>query len=366
MNKKPLRFLICPLDWGLGHATRCIPIIKYLRQLGAEVIIASDGIARELLKQEFPDLEHLFLHGYRIEFTRSRSIAINLLSLIPSLILRVFAEHKQLHEIINKHDIDVVISDNRYGLWNKRAYSIFITHQPNIIPPFGINFLSPLIRLLTRSFMRKYNECWIPDEAGLNNLSGKLSHDYKLPANTRYIGFLSRFDMTIPKVNKTYDLVAIISGPEPYRSQLEDILEKELIALPHKSLMLRGRADEETSLVNIENLYIVNHLSSEKLGAVLKTDPIVICRGGYSSLMDLAMFGNKVICIPTPGQTEQEYLSFRGHLNGKLIYAKQDNLDIKQAISLVENTSGMKYQKSIIDYKSIVLNLFHKVNKSLN
>lgn len=366
MNKKPLRFLICPLDWGLGHATRCIPIIKYLRQLGAEVIIASDGVASELLKQEFPDLEHLFLHGYRIEFTKSRSIAINLLALIPSLILRVFAEHKQLDEIIKKHDIDVVISDNRYGLWNKKTYSIFITHQPNIIPPTLINFLSPLIRLLTRSFMRKYNECWIPDEAGLNNLSGKLSHDYKLPSNTRYIGLLSRFDMPIHEAKKTYDIVSIISGPEPYRSQLENILEKELIHLPHKSLMLRGRADEGTSIVNKGNLDIANHLSSEKLGAILKSNPIVICRGGYSSLMDLAIFGNKVICIPTPGQTEQEYLSMVGHLNGKLIYAKQDNFDIMQALYLAENTSGITYPKSTDDYKKIVLDLFNMVNKSLN
>jgi hypothetical protein len=291
---------------------------------------------------------------------------MNLISVIPRLIAQVIAEHREIEELVLKHSIDLVISDNRYGLWTKNAYSVFITHQPNIIPPPTISFLSPLARQITRFFMKKYNECWIPDDEGEYNLSGKLSHGYSLVPNTKYIGFLSRFDETVTTTSKVYDIVAIVSGPEPYRSEFENLLTHQLASSTVKSLLLRGKAGQETCYTTMRQLDIVNHLSSEELCAILKTGPVVICRGGYSTLMDIAMLGNQLICIPTPGQTEQEYLAKIGHVSNKLVYIKQDHFNLNEALTLVNKTTGLRHSQSNLLYKSIISNLIHKLNASRN
>src|SRR5215211_2777028 len=154
------RILVAPLDWGLGHATRCIPIIKELLSHGHEVILAAEGPVKILLKQEFPDIECLYLNGYRINYAETKKgLLLKLIVQLPKLFLSVWRERRWLQKAIEKNKIDIVISDNRFGLSNKKIYSIFITHQLLIKAPF----LERWLQKLNYYFINQYAECWVPD-----------------------------------------------------------------------------------------------------------------------------------------------------------------------------------------------------------
>lgn len=344
-HSKELKVLVCPLDWGLGHATRCIPIIKELLSNGAEVIIAGDGYSLDLLKQEFPFLESIWLKGYRISFSRFIPLSIKMVLSSPRILWRICKEHKEIDTIVTSRNIDVVIADNRYGLWNNRAYSIFITHQLNILPPSLFSFISPVLRSVVRKFILKYNECWIPDDPGSQNISGKLSHGYSIPLNTSFIGPLSRFnsaDTTSTILSSIkFDIIAILSGPEPHRSEFERILKEQLSNFNKKSLIIRGITNTNTEESTINNLTLIDHLPASSIQSLLNEDPVVICRGGYSTLMDLSFTGNKVICVPTPGQTEQEYLAKKGSSENRLVYCNQKYFSLNDCLSKVKSTTGI-------------------------
>lgn len=362
------------------------------------IIIAADGGSSELLRKEFPDLTHLYLHGYRIKFSKYLPVGIKLAIDIPRISLQIIKEHTHLAKLIKENDIDIVISDNRYGLWSKKAYSVFITHQPNIIPPSPLEFSAPLLRQVTRYIISKYNECWIPDMEEVDNLSGKLSHGFPLPSNVRFIGLLSRFDeasasqvvktttvsealsegaitasvintgvtgktnVTIVKAPlKQFEIVAIISGPEPHRGILEKKLIRELQEYPAKSLLIRGITGAGYREITIRNLTIVDHLTANELGTVLMTGPVVICRAGYSTLMDMEFTGNRLICIPTPGQTEQEYLALCGATRNRLVYAKQNNFSISECMKSVYKTSVPECSNNTPGYKQVITQLLKKI-----
>ena len=190
--------LVAPLDWGLGHATRCIPIIRKLLNRDANVIIAGSGRSFELLKKEFPNLTFVLLPGYNITYPRTGFIAGMMLGQMPKLLLRVFLEHQRLKAIVQNYDVHAVISDNRFGLWHRTVPTVYMTHQVLIRMPGMLRHLEPVISAIHRFVMRKYSECWIPDNEGELNLSGDLAHKCKPPENSHYIGPLSRFQ-TIKK-----------------------------------------------------------------------------------------------------------------------------------------------------------------------
>lgn len=401
MYKQPhnnVRVLVCPLDWGLGHATRCIPIIQSLQGQGVSVCIAADGPAAELLKEEFPHLQHIAFRGYRIRFRNRVGIGLSLVLLFPSLLYRLIWEHTEINRLIKKHRIDVVISDNRYGLWTKKAYSVFITHQPNIVPPKPFTWGNSILRAVVRRVIRQYNACWIPDTATEPCLSGRLSHGYPLPSNTKFIGLLSRFSpenldqsgdpMLVKDVvsqdsaNKisenSYDVVAIVSGPEPYRTTFEKDLVKQLQELPLKSLLLTGTinassgnsGDKQDALNQHDGISnttggsvtIVPHLHAKELLRVLIKGPIVICRSGYSTLMDLAFTGNRVICIPTPGQTEQEYLAASLAAKGLLIASTQHNFRLTDLIKQAGNSMGLTAKNTTESYQKAITGLLQSID----
>jgi len=159
-----MRVLVAPLDWGLGHATRCIPVIKKLILQGNEVLIASDGKIEKLLKKEFPQLTFVFLQGYRVRYFSFLPMTFSMLLQLPKIAWRIFKEHRDLKKIIQHYRIDMVISDNRYGLWNKKINSVFITHQLMIKSPRALKFLEPLMYRINKIFISKYDECRIPDD----------------------------------------------------------------------------------------------------------------------------------------------------------------------------------------------------------
>jgi len=214
------KIIVAPLDWGLGHATRCIPVINELQEQGACVVVVSNGRALELLKKEFPCLAYFDVPGYDIKYPENGNMMGKIILSVPKIASRIRKEHKKLNEIIEKEDIDGVISDNRYGLWSDKVYSVFMTHQLYIKSPKGVSMLDPLIYKLNKRYISKFDECWVPDMEGDINLSGELSHKNDAALNTSFIGPLSRFrkHKDIEQNDFIYDLIAIISGPEPQRS----------------------------------------------------------------------------------------------------------------------------------------------------
>lgn len=225
-----MRVLIAPLDWGLGHSTRCIPIIRYLLERGVEVVIGADGRPMQLLRMEFPSLEFVQMSGYNISYPKRGSMALKIAVQIPKILAGIKREHELLKKIIQENKIDAVISDNRFGLWSKEIPCVFITHQVMVKSPFGEKW----IHQLNKKYISRYTECWVPDSEK-DGLSGDLAHKFKLPENAKFIGMLSRFYTPQPpsmvelSVNS---LLVILSGPEPQRTVLEGKIIKQLTANP--------------------------------------------------------------------------------------------------------------------------------------
>ncbi len=302
------RILVAPLDWGLGHATRCIPVIRELILLGDEVLIACDGTVKQLLKKEFPELTYIPLQGYNIHYSTVLPLSFSMALQVPKILRRIFIEHLQLKKIIHEHRISAVISDNRYGLWNKKIQSVFITHQVMIKCPPLLRFLEHFMYHISKIFIGKYQECWIPDDE--RKLSGDLSHRFPIPLNAKFIGTLSRWKGEKKYTGeKKYDVIGIVSGPESHRTSFEKILVEQFRNSNLHALVVLGKPGEKTDIQITDRLRLVSHLESKKLLEAILASGLVICRAGYSGIMDLAAIGKEAILVPTPGQTEQVYLA---------------------------------------------------------
>lgn len=358
------RILVCPLDWGLGHATRCIPLIRELISAGVEVVIASDGPQLKLLSAEFPEMESVVLPGYKIKYGKKTGVGFKVLINSPGILFSIFKENSELKSLIKKYRIDGVISDNRYGLWNKKVRTVLMTHQLNIIAPETLKFTEPLLRSVVRYFVGKFDECWVPDTEGKDNLSGKLSHGFINPANTSYIGLLSRFDHKAAAINgKQYDLVALVSGPDPQRTIFEDKLLGQLPVEGKKCLIVRG-IPGDTQVSNLRsNLDSASHLSANQMYDILSKKPIVVCRSGYSTLMDIAFTGNKAILIPTPGQTEQEYLARFLEEKGFYLACDQKDLNLEKFLFGLERSEPIPPTRAVPQYAGFVRNFIRKIDE---
>ena len=336
INIKSKRVLLAPLDWGLGHTTRCIPVIQQLMKQGCDVLLAAENNSAALLRQEFPYLTIIPLPGYRISYTKNKLLfSLKIFTQVPKIIKAIRYEHRWLKQIIAQYKIDIVISDNRYGLFNKTIASVFITHQLAI--QTGNVFSNKLIQIINYSLIKKFTECWVPDEVGSTNLAGKLSHPYKLPMKeVKYIGILSR--CKLEKKEKNIDLLVIISGPEPQRTALENILLLQMETCVFKMVLVRGLPAATQPITHSNNnLEVYDHLAAAELNTLIQSSKIVIARSGYSTIMDLAMLQQAAILIPTPGQTEQEYLA--KYLSDKkyCIAAKQAGFNLKEQLIVFKN-----------------------------
>lgn len=355
---KRKNILISPLDWGLGHAARCTVIIRELMSYDANIIIAADDRPLAFLKQEFPDLKFIKLKGYNISYQKSGSLKLKIISIIHRIILGIFNEHQSLKKIINDYQIDIVISDNRYGLWHKKTKNIFITHQILIKSPFRFKLFDYLLFKINNHLIKKFDECWIPDYDNEINLSGDLSHKYKLSSQSFFIGPLSRFSKPVENHEKKYDLMVILSGPEPQRSIFEKIILKELITSNLKTIMLKGKP-ELSEIENIKNIEIFNHMTTEELQYSIAASELILCRSGYSTIMDLSVFGKNAILVPTPGQTEQEYLADY-YLNKKYYYSTP-----QKKFNLTESICKSKQYKGILlknNFKILRERIFYLIN----
>ncbi|NNK81462.1 MAG: glycosyltransferase [Flavobacteriales bacterium] len=314
--------LVAPLNWGLGHATRCIPLISEYLEKGWQIHMASDGDALELLRREFPKLIFHDLPAYDVRYSRSsESMMMTMVSQIPKIKARISKEKKWLDRFLMNQHLDLIISDNRYGLHHDSVKSVIICHQLNIKTPI----MSGVVSGLHARYLNRFDECWIPDSED-RRLSGDLSAgELKIPV--RFIGPLSRLHRAECHCDPV-PFLAILSGPEPQRSLLEKALIPVLRTIPN-TILIRGIIKDESQSFDGE-LKIIGNLGSRKLEGLINCSEVVICRSGYSSIMDLCAMKKEGVLIPTPGQPEQQYLA--EHLKNHPLFTIIEQSEIPQKL----------------------------------
>lgn len=343
------RILVAPLDWGLGHATRCIPIIRRLLQHGAIPVIGADNGPLALLSKEFPDLEQVRIPGLAIRYGKGDSQVWSMARQFPAMARSVKREQVTFEGIRETLKLDAVISDQRFGIRSPSLPSVVITHQVFPFTPIAQGAL----RKLNLRQLARFDRCWVMDQPEAPGLAGELSHGEYLPANARYIGISSRMihdgsARAVPQ--KKYRIVAVISGPEPQRMILENILTQALQQIEGKHLLVRG-LPVEAGLAEQGNVSFVPHQSGKELSATMRDAELIISRNGYTTLMDLVALDRTALVIPTPGQDEQEYLARLHRSTGLFIVQNQNDLDVNAALAAVQHrkTSTILFNGTLLD-----------------
>jgi uncharacterized protein (TIGR00661 family) len=340
------------LNWGLGHAARCVPIINELLHLNAKIIIASDGDALTFLSKQFPFLTFETLPAYDVTYPKDENMVAEMAFQLPKLISAIKQEQIAVNRIVQKHRIELIISDNRYGCHHSKVKSIFITHQLHLQMPFNKTLLRWATNSINRKLISRFNKCWIPDLPSQQNLSGALAHP-PLP-NCEYIGALSRFKTIEPKAFK-YKVFALVSGPEPQRSIFSELLQSELKKLNEPCLLVLG-----SFLGSIKSsskqINIVNFMNTEEIAQAMSESSYFVSRSGYSTIMDLAMMQPtaKVIWVPTPGQTEQEYLANKFEKENLCVAMEQKKLSLSDAIEKAEKIKSFKETNYILESSTLL------------
>lgn len=311
--------LVAPLHWGLGHATRCVPVIRHLLAGGHRVFLASDGDAGSLLQQEFAHLPYFELPSYDVHYPSHMPMWFWLKEL-PRIRKVISAEHRLLDQLVVSNDIDIIISDNRYGMYHSKTKNILISHQLTI-PNAAWGYA--LVNQQLGRLIHHFDECWVPDYEGDTNLSGMMSaRQLKIPKY--FIGPLSRFAKT--KAERKYEICVVLSGPEPYKTQLQQKLEQLLSGSGLRVAWVMGRPKRH----KVIGEHRFGHLSSSALSALIQSCAASISRSGYSSIMDYHALQSKAIIIPTPLQPEQSYLAERHKHKSQFYVPKPDLTDLLQ------------------------------------
>lgn len=327
--------LVCPLDWGLGHATRSIPVIRALQRHGADVMLASSGPAGKLLQQEFPELFYHELPSYSPHYPNTGSMMVTMFGQLAKFARVARQEHHVVEELVHKHSVEAVISDNRFGCYSSRVKSIFITHQLHVVLPSGWSFLSPIVNYFCHRYIRRYHEVWVPDQPG----SGLTEPFTDLHVKSKFVGWLSRFQGGEP-VEKKYDVAIVVSGPEPQRAIFVSIVLNQLRKLNLKALVVTGEPGNSVRRVE-GHVQIVGHLGSSELEEALMASDAVVCRSGYSTIMDLIVLGKKAIFVPTPQQPEQLLLARHLHGKGIAFSVQQEQFVLDSAIKQGAGYQGL-------------------------
>lgn len=341
------RILVAPLNWGLGHATRCIPIINALMEQGFVPVIASDGVALALLRKEFPNLSSIELPSYNVTYAKNGKLfKLKLIKDSPKLLKAIKAEKNAIKAILEHNDIAGIISDNRLGVRSKKVPSVFITHQLNVLSGSTTWFSTKM----HQKFIQKFDQCWVPDAEGEINLSGKLGHVKTFDIPTKYIGPLSRFTPTTNEIKN--DLMVLLSGPEPQRTLIEKKLFSELKNYKGKVVFVKGIMEAEQTIQVIGHMTIYNFMTSALLEKTINESALIISRSGYTTVMDLAKLNKKAFFIPTPGQFEQVYLAERLTEMQMVPSCKQDEFSIDK-LDQAQNFMGLKAFNFDVDYKEL-------------
>jgi len=330
---------VAPLNWGLGHATRCIPVIEALIKYNFQPILAGDGESLEILKKEFPELKYYELPSTEVVYSEKGSLLkFKLLTQAPKIIRSVQLEKKRVDEIHKIEKLSGIISDNRFGVRSDKIPSVYISHQIQVLS----GATSRLTTKYHQQIIAKFTECWVPDYAS-NGLAGELSKQGKNNLNLKYIGPLSRF-MNQPQ-KKVWDILAVLSGPEPQRGILEEKIRKELTGFSGKSLLIQGSVQNKQIVSAEGNLTTVNFMLQQELEEAMQQAEVILSRSGYSTVMDLDALQAKAFFIPTPGQFEQEYLARHLKEKGFADYSDQDSFHLGK-LDNSNHYEGFRHKKT--------------------
>jgi len=301
---------VCPLDWGLGHAARCVPIIQALMEKGFEVVVAASGLQASLIKKEIPQIRLFNLPGYGVRYSRWLPLMAGLIFRSPLLGLRYVKARSHFLQIVEHYKPSVVISDNRPECFWQKSFNVYITHQLSLalwgLKPFE-TFFSRVHAKLASGFQ----EVWVPDVPDYPGLSGKLGHPLRsfFPQPVVYVGILSRFQSNPPSSEVLFDVCFTLSGPEPARSRWEKRVLEQCQAYPDKKFALIRGTNKPSAVRIPENFFWKDQASSEEIQFLWAHSRHLVCRAGYSTLMDVCAAGRVSWIVPTPGQPEQEYLA---------------------------------------------------------
>lgn len=327
----PVKTLITPLDWGLGHATRCVPLIEQELALGHEVHLASNGRALAFLRQTFPTLPCHELPDYAVTYPKA-NLYWPILRQLPKVFLAIMREYRVVQALHQQYRFDKVISDQRFGCYVPGIFNAFISHQIHL--PARHWFGGRTVQAINEFWIRNYfQESWIPDWEEYPGLAGDLSHPPLVGVKTRYLGPLSRLKKVEAPVR--YHIAFVLSGPEPQRSIWEAEIREQVKAFPEESFfMLQGKPEVPFFEAQEGNLLVSPHLDSDQLSLLFAQSALIVCRSGYSTLMDLAYTERPAYLVPTPGQPEQEYLARMLGVQGKYAWGKQEEWDLGQLLKI--------------------------------
>jgi hypothetical protein len=309
---------ISALDWGLGHATRCVPIIQNLLLNNNKVIIGVTPLTKIVFDEEFPKLEKIDVVAYQIKYSSFLPLWLKLLFDSPRLFWVIRTEKKQLEKIISNYQPDLIISDNRFGLYSSKVQCVFITHQLFLKAPIA----GMIAQKINKKYILNFDEVWVPDhEETSESLSGALSHGKQFHRNVKFIGPQSRLQKILNE-QKAYDYLFLVSGPEPQQSILKNCLVSKIKKYPRFKFALICSIPTDVFENNLDVFLLPN---KTKLSELIAVSDRIICRSGYSTLMDMHQLEkSSLILVPTPGQTEQAYLAelWREKFNCKVVDQK--------------------------------------------
>jgi len=338
---QPKKVLISPMAWGLGHATRIVPIIHELSKRGYSITVATSKELGALIKENCPFIDIIDFYSPQMRLKAGKTGVINLAWFLFTLPIVTILEQFKLKQLLKINDFPIIISDNRYGFRTSSNISIIITHQLRIIPPKPFGFLLKPGEKVIKYLLGKFDEVWIPDFNSNNSLAGMLSESNGLK-NLRYIGYLSRFSHpSTPEPKPEWDVTVIASGPEPQKTEFIELLIAILNRTNLKCLIVKGHPLEHNRMEKVGNIFLVGNLEMESMAQAISGSKCVISRSGYSTIMDLICLGKSAILVPTPGQTEQEYLAQRMEVLGWFRVIAQNELD-KELIPALKTVSNLK------------------------
>lgn len=344
------KVLVSPLGWGLGHASRLIPVIDALLVNGCTVVIGADSHIIDLLQPRFPNVKCFTFKSVSIKFSKGKYQLLALIMIAVKILLLAKREQKVLKQIIKRESITAIISDNRYGLYAKGVKSVLVTHQLSPIFPKPFGWMKPFGEMYIKRHAQRFTECWIPDSENGFRLSGILSERGSSIPNANFVGLMSRFSLFKSEKSKNgFDLIGIVSGPPPHRLAFEQELINIAQRLSLRTLILQGLPQGKSAARAKGNVTLVPHLPDTQLAKELVSAKYVICRSGYSTIMDLIALQCSAIIVPTPGQTEQEYLADRLNTEKLFGYCHQNELK-HLTIEMLESNNQRTIANSVFQY----------------
>lgn len=354
--------LLSPLDWGLGHTSRCIPIIQELIQLNCNVWIACNTKQKALLEQEFPSLTYINLQGYNQKYAKKRWLTLaRIVFSLPMILIKVKRENRWLRSFLEQHPVSAVISDNRFGLYSGKVPTVFITHQLGVKTGLG-KWIGRVTQSWNYHYIEKFSCCWVPDYKGEKAIAGDLSNPSRLPGiPVHFAGILSRFQ-PCPAPAKNGNVLIIISGPEPQRTIFENIILRDLQSHPGKVVLVRGLPGTTETIQVPAGVTVYNHANAITLNKLICDAEIIISRSGYTTVMDIFKLRRKYIMVPTPGQPEQEFLGVYLHAKQLAYSVSQPSFSLSKELTAVNSFSFRFINDSMEDYKFVVRDFVKSLN----